>query len=51
MVDHSTKLLELYPLRDQKSETIAKKIFDKAILTSISDKELQKKYTMIREKT
>ena len=28
MVDHFTKWLELYPLRNQKSETIAKKIFD-----------------------
>ena len=28
MVDHFTKWLELYPLRDQKSETIAKKVFD-----------------------
>ena len=28
MVDHFTKWLELYPLRNQKSETIAKKVFD-----------------------
>ena len=28
MVDHFTKWLELYPLRDQRSETIAKKVFD-----------------------
>lgn len=28
MVEHLTKWLELYPLRDQKSETIAKKVFD-----------------------
>ena len=28
MVDHFTKWLELYPLRYQKSETIAKKVFD-----------------------
>jgi len=28
MVDHFTKWLKLYPLRDQKSETIAKKVFD-----------------------
>ena len=28
MVDHFTKWLELYPLRNQKSETIVKKVFD-----------------------
>ena len=28
VVDHFTKWLELFPLRDQKSETIARKVFD-----------------------
>ena len=28
MVDHFTKGLELIPIRDQKSETIGRKVFD-----------------------
>ena len=28
MVDHFTKWLELFPLRNQKAETVAKKVFD-----------------------
>ena len=28
MIDHFTKWLELFPLRNQKAETVARKVFD-----------------------
>ena len=40
MVDHFTKWLELFPLRNQKAETVAKKVFDGWIPRHIAPEQL-----------